>query len=74
MSLPEVQREELIAEREAEKAKVDQKRQLDSMFRNRQGDDTVANAAKRQSTQESASSHRRPRLSLPACLTSFRTF
>lgn len=47
MSLPEVQREEVIAEREAEKAKVDQKRQLDSMFRNRQADDTVANAAKR---------------------------
>jgi len=48
MSLPEFQREEVIAEREAEKAKVDQKRQLDNMYKNRQGEDTVAKAAKRE--------------------------
>jgi hypothetical protein len=48
MSLPEVQREEVIAERESFKATLDQKRQLDNMFNNRQGEDTVANAAKRE--------------------------
>ncbi|KAL7414778.1 hypothetical protein BDY24DRAFT_17879 [Mrakia frigida] len=56
MSLPEVQREQVIADREGEKAKVEQKRQLDNMFKNRQGEDTVAKAAKRQHTLTGTSS------------------
>lgn len=53
MGLPELEREQILADRQAERHKLDEKRQLDAFFQTRQGgpagDETagVAKAAKR---------------------------
>jgi hypothetical protein len=49
MDMSELEREEVLAGRQAERAKFDEKRQLDAMFRSRQGEAPagVAGAAKR---------------------------
>ncbi|KAI0342517.1 plus-3-domain-containing protein [Trametopsis cervina] len=63
LSLPEVEREDVLAQRQEELQRIQDKRNLDQMFKNRTGGDgSVSKAAKRQHAQRGATKEKSRKL------------